>query len=101
MWASVVEGGARWGLRWSTCQSRADLGHNNMYSYSFCPIFFPLSPFFWFANVSVTKFVAWRSPSVAVVAKTLRLQLKAVSLRRNGVLYDLDAVYSPGHSRKK
>ena len=77
------------------------MGHKIGSPDDLCPIFYPLIPFFWVMKVSVTKLAAWRSPSVAVVAKTLWLQLKAVSLRRNGVLYDLDAVYSPGHSRKK
>ena len=47
------------------------------------------------------KNAAFRLPSVAVVAKTLRLKLKAVSLRRKGVLYDLDPMYLLGRSRKK
>ena len=60
-----------------------------------------LTPLFWVVNVSVTKFAAWRLPSVAVAAKTLLTQLKAVSSRQNGVLSNLGAVYSPGWSRKK
>ena len=35
-----------------------------------------------------------------VAAKTLRTQLKAVSLRWNRVISDLDTVYSPGRRRK-
>ena len=52
-------------------------------------------------NFSVTKLAACRSPSVALATKTLRTQLKAVSLSQNGVISDLDAMYSPGQSRKK
>ena len=38
---------------------------------------------------------------MAVDAKTLFPQLKAIYLRQNRVLSDLDPVYSPGRRRKK
>ena len=65
-----------------------------------CVLFFP-APFFWVVNVSVTKFSDCRSPSVSVAIKKLQPQLKAVSLRRNMLIYDLDAVYFSGRSSKK
>ena len=58
----------------------------------FCPSFF-LTPFFWVVNVSLTNLAACRMSSVAVAAKTLQPQLKAVSSKRNGVISDLYAVY--------
>ena len=92
------EGG--WDIKWSTCWIRSALCKNSGSPDALCHIFF-LAPFFWVVNGIMTKFAVWRSPSVAVTEKTLRLQLKAVSLRQNGVLSDLDAVYSPGRIRKK
>ena len=38
---------------------------------------------------------------MSVAIKKLHPQLKAVSLRRNMLIYDLDAVYFPGRSSKK
>ena len=61
----------------------------------------PPMTFFWVVNIIVTKFVDFRLPSMAVVTNTLWPQLKGVSSRQKGVLYDLDTVYSPGRSRKK
>ena len=59
----------------------------------------PLMPFFWVVNARVTKLAARRSLAVDVAAKTLRPKLEAVYSRRNGVLSDLDTVYSPGRRR--
>ena len=65
--SSGVERGALWALRWITRRRRAALGHNNGY-HALCPIFPPLTAFFWVVNISVTIFTAWRLPSVDVVA---------------------------------
>ena len=101
MRASGVEGGAPWALRWSTLHSRSALGHKIGSPDALCPIIFPLNPFCWFVNGSMTNLESWRFPAVAVVSKMLRPQLKAVSLRRNGVISDLGAVYSLCPRRKK
>ena len=88
-------------LRWSTRWRRAALSHNRGSLDTVCPIPPPLMPFFWVVNDSMTKLAAWRSLAVAVVAKTLWLQLKAVYLRRNRMLSDLYPVYYPVQRRKK
>ena len=49
----------------------------------------------------MTKLVAWRMLAVAVAAKTLGMQLKAVSSRQNKVISELDAVYSMGRRRNQ
>ena len=88
-----MEGGALWALRRSTHQRRANLGHNRGSLYALCPIFTPLTPFYWVVNISVTKLSACRLIAVDVDAETLRPQLKALSSRRDGLLSDLDHVY--------
>ena len=60
-----------------------------------------LTPFFWVANISMTKLTAWRLLAVAIAAKMMHPQLKAVSLRQNRVLSELDPVYSLGRRRNK
>ena len=57
--------------------------------------------FSWVVKINVIKFAAWNLPSVTVAEKALRSQPKAVFLRRNGVISDLDAIYSPVRIRKK
>ena len=49
----------------------------------------------------VTIVADWRSSSVVVSAKLLRTQLNGTSLRRKGVMSDLEPVYFPGQRRKK
>ena len=98
---SGVEGGTPWVLRRSTNFRRSTLGHNNDSPDALCLTFPPLRTFFWVVNISVTKFAAWRFPSVAVVAKELQLQMKALSSRRKAVLSDLDPMYSLVHISKK
>ena len=66
-----------------------------------CTILPLLTPFFWVVKISVKKLTDLRSPAMAVATKTLWNQLKTVSLRRNKVLSDLDAVYSLERRRKK
>ena len=88
-----VEGDTQWDLRCSTYRRRAALGHKKGLPYALCQIFPPLTMFLWVVNVSVTKLAAWSLLAVAVTSKILRLQLKAVSLRQNWGLSDLDPVY--------
>ena len=95
-----VDGGALWALRWSTHRSRAALGGNRGSRDTLCPIVF-LAPFFLVVNISMMKLAAWRLLSVAVVANTMRPQLKALSLRWNGLIYNLDARYSQGRRKKR
>ena len=98
-WSRGVEGGALLALRWSMRHSRESLGNSSGSPESLWPIFSPLAPLFCVVKVSGTNFAAWRSVSVAVTAKTLQPQLKAMSSRRKVVLSDLDPMYSPGRRR--
>ena len=100
-WASGVEGGVMLDIRWTTRRSRAALFHKRGSLDVLCPIFSPLTPFFWVVNGIVTKLAACISLAVAVDKKTLRLQLNVLSSRRNEMISDLDSVYSPARRRKK
>ena len=95
-----VERESMWDLKWSTCQSRSTLGHNIGSTYALFPIFF-LTPFLWVLKFSVMKLTAWRLPAMDVAANTVRPQLKEVSLRQDGILSDLDDIYSTEWRRKK
>ena len=100
-WASRVEGGDPRSLRCITCQRKDALGHNRGSLDDLCLIFPHLISFFWVVNVSMNKLETWRLLSMAVAAKMMRSQLKAVSSSQNGVISDLEPLYSPGHRRKK
>ena len=86
-------------LKWRTHQSRDALGKISGSLETLWHIFSPLKPLFCVMNVSATKVSAWRSASVAVAAKILRPQLKAMSSRRKGVLSNLESVYSTRRRR--
>ena len=73
-------------------QIRAALGNRSVSPEALYTIFLPLTPLLWVVKVRVTTFVACGSDSVVVDAKTLRPQLNVTSLRRNGVLLDVDLV---------
>ena len=64
-------------------------------------IFLPLYLVFWEKNGRGANFAAWGLASVEMEAKTQRAHMKVTSLRRNGVLLDLDPLYSPGKRRNK
>ena len=81
-----VAGAALLALIYRTRQSRAVLGAQEWVARGFWPIFFPLTPFLCVVNVSITNVAAWRSASMAVAAKTLNPQPKAMSSRWKGVL---------------
>ena len=68
--ASGVEEGALWDIRWISCRRRNVLGDKRGSPDALCPIH-PLTPFFWFVNVSVTSLAAWRSLAMAVATKTI------------------------------
>ena len=87
-----VEGDAPLALWLRTIQNRSAFGHRGGSPEDLWPIFSPLTLFFCVVNVSVTNVAAWRSIYVNVAAKTLWPQLKAMSSRRKGVLFDLNLI---------
>ena len=99
--AGRVEGGSMWALKCSTQRRRASLGHKIGSPNASSPTPPPLTPFFCVVNIRVKKLADWSSLAVSVAAKTLRPQLKAIYSSQNGVLSDLDAMYSPGRRRNK
>ena len=50
-------------------QRRVELGHSSGSTEELLPIFLSLYLFFWGVNTMVTKVVAWRMDSVAVVVR--------------------------------
>ena len=61
-----------------------------------CPIFYPMTPFFWDVNIRVANMAVCRLDSEALVAKTLWPQMKVPYSRQKGVIYELDSVYYHG-----
>ena len=57
--------------------------------------------FFWVVKISMEKLEAWRFLAVDVAKKMLNPKLKALSLRRNGVLSDLNDIHSPVQKSKR
>ena len=91
-----AEGAISLALRLMMSQIREALWHMSGSPYEFWPIFSPPTSLFCVVNVRVTNVADWRYTSVAVAANMLQPQLKEISSRQTGVLFDFDPVYSPG-----